>query len=154
MNTKTIYFDMDGTIANLYGVRNWLPRLRSEDATPYLEAEPMCDMVRVIELLEALCAQGYRIGIISWLSMGASKAYKKEVTRNKKRWLNQEMPIEFDEMHFIQYGTPKHRVARDKFGIIIDDSSEVRAGWEKRNNRIAVDPAEMPIENFLLSLLS
>ena len=29
-----IWFDMDGTIANLYGVENWLPMLRAYDPTP------------------------------------------------------------------------------------------------------------------------
>lgn len=47
---KTIYFDMDGTIANLYGVDNWLPRLRSEDATPYEEACPMWDTKNIKEV--------------------------------------------------------------------------------------------------------
>lgn len=28
---KAIYFDMDGTIANLYGVPNWLEGLRNFD---------------------------------------------------------------------------------------------------------------------------
>ena len=30
----TIYFDMDGTIANLYGVESWLDFLQKEDAYP------------------------------------------------------------------------------------------------------------------------
>jgi hydroxymethylpyrimidine pyrophosphatase-like HAD family hydrolase len=34
--TKAIYFDMDGTIANLYGVENWLPKLQAKDETPHL----------------------------------------------------------------------------------------------------------------------
>ena len=32
---RKIYFDMDGTIADLYGVDNWLEMLINEDATPY-----------------------------------------------------------------------------------------------------------------------
>ena len=31
----TFYVDMDGTIANLYGVENWLEYLINEDAFPY-----------------------------------------------------------------------------------------------------------------------
>ena len=37
----TINFDMDGTIADLYGVENWLDYLIAEDTTPYTEAEPL-----------------------------------------------------------------------------------------------------------------
>ena len=32
---KTIWFDLDGTIANLYGVDGWLPMLRAENPAPY-----------------------------------------------------------------------------------------------------------------------
>ena len=35
---KEIVFDMDGTIADLYGVENWLPKLRAYDPTPYQTA--------------------------------------------------------------------------------------------------------------------
>ena len=38
---RTIWWDMDGTIANLYAVNDWLPKLRSEDPSPYAEAEVM-----------------------------------------------------------------------------------------------------------------
>ena len=31
---KTLVFDMDGTIADLYGVEGWLEMLRAEDETP------------------------------------------------------------------------------------------------------------------------
>ena len=36
---RTIYFDMDGTIANLYGVDGWLDMIINRDATPYKVAE-------------------------------------------------------------------------------------------------------------------
>ena len=35
---KAIYFDMDGTIANLYAVENWLDMLRAFNPTPYEQA--------------------------------------------------------------------------------------------------------------------
>ena len=33
MKKQTIYLDMDGTIANLYGQKDWLKRLQSEDTS-------------------------------------------------------------------------------------------------------------------------
>ena len=36
---KMICFDMDGTIADLYAVENWLPMLRAFDPTPYEVAD-------------------------------------------------------------------------------------------------------------------
>ena len=50
----TIYFDMDGTIANLYSVENWLEKLRSEDATPYEEAKPLIRLATLARLLNKL----------------------------------------------------------------------------------------------------
>ena len=62
-------FDMDGTIADLYHVENWLPKLRAEDASPYVEAQPMWDMDKLGAILEALQALGHRVTIVSWLSI-------------------------------------------------------------------------------------
>lgn len=42
-----IIWDMDGTIADLYNVPNWLQKVRTYDVTPYAEAAPMWDMVRL-----------------------------------------------------------------------------------------------------------
>ena len=53
---KKINFDMDGTIANLYAVEGWLPMLRANDPTPYIEAEPMLNMSALARLLHK--AQG------------------------------------------------------------------------------------------------
>ena len=39
-----IFFDMDGTIANLYAVENWLDFLKAEEITPYKEAKQMVNM--------------------------------------------------------------------------------------------------------------
>ena len=127
---QTIYFDMDGTIANLYGVDNWLPRLRAEDATPYTDAAPLTDMENLQLLLSILQNRGYRIGIISWLAKNSSNYYKKAVTKAKKDWLRMTLPeIKFDETHFIAYGTRKDYVAKDKNGILFDDDDRVREKW-------------------------
>jgi Holliday junction resolvasome RuvABC DNA-binding subunit len=37
----TVILDMDGTIADLYKVENWLGKLRNFDPTPYAEAALM-----------------------------------------------------------------------------------------------------------------
>ena len=44
-----INFDLDGTIANLYDVPNWLDYLIAEDTTPYAIAKPLlrlCTLAR------------------------------------------------------------------------------------------------------------
>ena len=126
----TIYFDMDGTIANLYGVNNWLPKLQAEDASPYAEATPLINMDNLQLLLAILQNRGYKIGIISWLAKNSSKSYDKMVRKAKIEWLRSMLPeIHFDEMHIVKYGTRKDYVAKDKTGIIFDDDERVRNKW-------------------------
>jgi hypothetical protein len=146
---RMIYFDMDGTIADLYSVENWLPRLRDEDATPYLEARPMCNMAILSELLIKAKAQGYGIGIITWLSKDATKAYKKAVRQAKKQWLNNYLGVKLDEAHFIQYGTRKDYVAKDKKGILFDDDERVRMRWRGE----AYNPTEQNIIEVLQEII-
>ena len=38
-----ICFDMDGTIADLYGVQDWLTHLENENVYPYIAAKPLAE---------------------------------------------------------------------------------------------------------------
>ena len=64
---RTIYFDMDGTIADLYGVANWLEYLIEENTLPYEVAKPLLRLSALAKILNRLQKEGFRIGIISWL---------------------------------------------------------------------------------------
>ena len=64
----TINFDMDGTIADLYGVDNWLEYLINENPYPYANAEPLLRLSALARKLNALQRNGYDLAIISWLS--------------------------------------------------------------------------------------
>lgn len=145
MSNYTIYFDMDGTIADLYAVDNWEPRLRAEDASPYMEATPLVDMDELSRLLSMAAMMGYKLGIISWLSKEASKEYKKAVRAAKLAWLEENLSVHFDEIHLVQYGTRKDRVARDKEGMLFDDDERVRRDWKG----LAINPEETDIIEFL-----
>lgn len=68
----TINFDMDGTIADLYGVENWLEYLINEDTTPYAVAEPLLRLSALARRLNNLQRMGYELAIISWLSKSGS----------------------------------------------------------------------------------
>lgn len=133
----TIYFDMDGTIADLYGVDNWLADLRAEKVSPYLEAEPLTNMIELQDYLLGLQELGYDLGIISWTSKSGSAEYNEAVRIAKVLWLRQMLPlVRFNEMHIVKYGTRKDYVAKDKNGIIFDDDERVREKWRGK----AVNP--------------
>ena len=127
---NTIYFDMDGTIANLYGCENWLDSLINEKTKPYREAKSMVDMRKLGKLLNALKANGYEIGIVSWLSKNGTDEYNARVTKAKTDWLARHLgAVEFDEIHIVKYGTPKHEVVNNPFGILFDDEKLNRDNW-------------------------
>ena len=55
---KAVYFDMDGTIADLYGVEGWLDSLIAEQTKPYREAKNLVDMRKLSYELNRLQRAG------------------------------------------------------------------------------------------------
>lgn len=128
--TKAIYFDMDGTIANLYGVENWLEKIINEDASLYTEALPLVRMNVLARLLNKLQKNGYIIGVVSWLAKNSSENYDTEVTKAKINWLNSHLAsVNFDEVKIVPYGTPKEEVVNFPNGILFDDETPNRNNW-------------------------
>lgn len=146
----SIYFDMDGTLADLYSVPEWLPKLRECDPSPYLEAAPMVEPEKLVEVLSKLREKGYRIGIVSWLSKDSTKDYDRAVRASKALWLYENLQrFTFDEIHFVKYGRAKHNVVKDKKGLLFDDSDEVLKKWKGDK----IDVKEKNILDVLIGLL-
>lgn len=147
-----IVFDMDGTVADLYGVKNWLPQLRAENPAPYAEAAPMWDMEKLNNVLNALREKGHYINVVSWLSKNSTQGYKAKVRKAKKEWLAHYMPTDY--MHFVQYGTPKAKVikkwAKDTEAILIDDEAKNREAWTLGRT---IDPTSCDLIKALSDLL-
>ena len=130
MVEKMLVFDMDGTIADLYSVENWLPDLRNENPRPYIMAKPMYDMDTLACILDLLKAKGWKIAVTTWLSKDSSKNYDDVVRVAKKDWLAR-YNFPYDEIHLVKYGTTKATCTRNKakYQILIDDNAKVRKGW-------------------------
>ncbi len=130
MMNRTLVFDMDGTIANLYGVENWLEDLRAYNPRTYRVAEPMYDMEVLKTILLALKAQGWKIVVTSWLSKESTREYDNLLRVEKREWIER---VEFtaDEIHIVKYGTTKANCTRKLggFQVLVDDNAEVRKGW-------------------------
>jgi len=126
----TIFFDMDGTIANLYGYENWLTELRAENPRPYKIAKPLVNFAHFAKILKKLQKNGYNIGIISWGSKNASDSYDKMVHTTKVKWLKKHLPsVTFNEIHIAHYGTPKSTFAHSVNDILFDDELNNRLEW-------------------------
>ena len=122
-----INFDMDGTIADLYGVSNWLEDLLHEDVRPYVEARPLVNLQALARVLNRLIRAGYEVNIISWTSRGGSEEYNEAVRQAKIKWLRQHLAsVHFSEIIIIPYGTPKELFAN---GILFDDEAHNREAW-------------------------
>lgn len=127
---KMLVFDMDGTIADLYGVENWLSDLRNENPRPYVIAKPIYDVDTLNELLNILRNMGWKIVVTTWLAKNSTQDYKNAVRKAKIEWL-EKIQFPYDEIHLVQYGTTKADCTRKQGGyqILIDDNEQVRKGW-------------------------
>jgi hypothetical protein len=124
---KAIYFDMDGTIADLYGVENWLTDLENESARPYIEARPLVNLQALARILNRLTRSGYTVNIISWTSKNGSPAYNEAVAAAKLAWLSAHLnSVRFTSIEILPYGTPKQEYGQ---GILFDDEAHNREAW-------------------------
>lgn len=124
---KAIWFDMDGTIADLYGVEGWLDSIHHRHNKPYRLAKPLIDMRLLGKELNRLQEAGYTIGIVSWLPKGADMVYNTSVAKAKRDWLKRHLSsVQFDIIHIVEYGTPKHTICS---GILFDDEERNRNEW-------------------------
>ena len=151
---KMICFDMDGTIAQLYAVPNWLDRLNAQDPTPYLEAEAMWNMAQLAEILSTLQSLGVEIRIITWLSKESTEEYKNAVREAKREWL-ENYGFPYNHFHGVQYGATKADsirkvLAPNETAWLIDDNAKVRKGWHMGD---AIDPTNVDLLELLSSLL-
>ena len=129
----TINFDMDGTIADLYGVENWLDYLIAENTLPYEVARPLVRLNQLARRLNTLQKNGYEIAVISWLSKSGSEEYNRAVTEVKMAWLEKHLAsVKWDRVTIVPYGTPKENFCYNPLDILFDDEERNRNNWTGR----------------------
>lgn len=127
MTEKIINFDMDGTIADLYGVDGWLDDLINLNVRPYAIAKPLVNMSALARALNKLQRLGFKINIISWTSKSGTAEYNEQVKRTKLKWLATHLKsVKFDNIFIVPYGTPKQTLSK---GILFDDEKPNRDNW-------------------------
>ena len=135
---------MDGTIADLYDVEGWLDMLIAEDPSPYYDAAPLVDPQELWDFCALAATDGFRIGIISWLSKQCRREYAREIIDSKLAWCDEFLPV-FHEIVIAPYGMPKSTCALVQTNsVLIDDESQNRLEWQSlQDNRIAYDTSDM-----------
>ena len=145
-NNPIFCFDMDGTIADFYGVEGWLDALRSFSARPYAEAAPMMNFSALARQLNAAQRKGAKLVIISWCSKTSTPEFDMVVEIIKRRWLTEHLPsVRWDEIKVVPYGTNKAEVCgvdgEDFF--LFDDEERNRNEWEELDG-LAFNPSDIP----------
>ena len=154
MKIKMLCFDMDGTIADFYGVKGWLEMGNREETTPYEVAEPLWDMKELVDLLQKAREKMIEIQIITWLWNGGSAEFAERTRQAKREWL-EKYNFPFDHFHGVKYGATKadsirKYLAKDESAILFDDSEKVRKGWHMGE---AINPQTENIIEYLKGIL-
>ena len=146
MTTNPVFcFDMDGTIADLYGVENWLPMIRAYDATPYRIAKPLLNLSALARQLNAAQRKGAKLVIISWASKDPDPGFFDDVLAAKAEWLVEHLPsVRWDEVYVVPYGRNKAKqcgVTSENF-FLFDDEERNRNEWEELDG-LAFNPSDI-----------
>ena len=135
--TRTIFFDMDGTIADLYGVEGWLEYILKGDEKPYKEAKTLLNMNSLARILNRLQKDGYQIEVISWLAKNSNKEYDEKVTKAKEKWLAKHLKsVKFNKINIVSYGTAKETFIHTNEDILFDDEERNRNNWTGKANNV------------------
>lgn len=127
---RTIWLDMDGTIANLYAVEGWLPMLRAYDPTPYANAEPLVNMNLLARYLNRLQRKGFEIAVVTALSKDSTAEYDEKVIKAKAEWLHRHLrSVKFDKIKYVPYTYIKNDVNKGN-DILFDDEERHLTAWE------------------------
>lgn len=131
-----VFFDMDGTVADLYGRDGWLLELRSK-VSPFKELAPLVDMEALDSYMKALKPRNFHFEIITWTPMEATHKFHTECANDKDLWATKYMN-QIEDVTCLPYGTPKQdaeNVNQSEVNILIDDNPEVIESWEADGHR-------------------
>ena len=134
MKKTSVYLDMDGTIADLYGQKGWLETLRKETDGLFINCAPLTTEE---ELLTIFPTNHYTIKILSMTPKNASKDYCKRVIAEKNAWLNKYFP-QIKNRIYLAYGNNKN-LKNSANAILVDDNETIRNNFRG----LAINPAEL-----------
>ena len=124
---RTIWFDMDGTIADFYSVDNWLEKILNEDTSPYAEAKPLFDSDEMDYLISLLRKAGYDIGIISYAPHDCTLSMLFNTMAVKRDWLDRYFPYA-SKIHITTKATPKSTYYNEG-DVLVDDEIANIIDW-------------------------
>ena len=125
MKKQIVYLDMDGTIANLYGIKNWLEQLENEVEGLFLNCEPF---LTENELKNYFPTEEFELRICSMTPLNATKEYCQVVIKEKNEWLDKYFPS-ITHRVYMAYGHNKN-LKNSVNHILIDDNETIRNSYK------------------------
>lgn len=132
---KSIWFDMDGTLYELYKIPNWLERLEQGDMSVFEDGKARAHLKRINRAIEGLVKQGWRVGVITWAPKNITPRLFAWANDVKFNWIVENCPALANSFACIPYGESKAQFLQDmeaegaELNILVDDNKEVRAEW-------------------------
>lgn len=135
---KTIYFDLDGTIFDLYNEEDWLNKLLTETKGLFQNLKTMFPKNEIHKVFNLLKENGYNLEVITWTPKNVSQEYIKIVEKEKEISLKEFHQI--SKIHCLAYGTPKQKapIKKSKEMILVDDNLEVAEMWATPKQRKSI----------------
>lgn len=127
---KNAVVDMDGTLADLYGVDKWIDDLDNKRARPYEVAKPMMNIPKINKALREM-----NVVVATWLSKVTDETFDKAVIVAKKGWLKKNN-FKYNSFAPMSYGTNKGDAVKKRklltkgLSLLIDDDPRVRDSWQ------------------------
>ena len=121
MKRTVVYLDMDGTIADLYGMKNWLEKLENEVEGLFLGCKPL---VSEDELEYIFPSDIYELRVCSMTPKDATDEYCQVVIKEKNQWLDKYFPS-ITHRVYMAYGNNKN-LRNSKNHILVDDNETIR----------------------------
>lgn len=146
-----VFFDLDGTLFNLYGKENWLELLEKEDPSTFdwigMDNSGFMPDINYDSFL-SICRDlifdfNVEFNVITWLPMYATEEFEKECAKIKEEWIKTFLPF-VKNVCCQSYGTPKQLgiKSKSKEMILIDDNLEVCKVWKTKVNRKYINVTE------------
>lgn len=145
--SKYLWFDMDGTIYDLYKIPGWLDALRANEMDIFsIDDMARKSLPRIREAVRALMRNGWTVGVITWAPMHIEMDTEtfNECYEQKRAWIERNFPELLDNFRCVEYGDPKANWVDDdeSINILVDDNKMVRADWRKNgDNFITINAA-------------
>lgn len=150
---KTIYYDMDGTLYDLYNLENWLESIEAEKAEIFSHEAKLFTPFFYYQILK-LMEKGYNFGVITWTPKDATKAYQKQVAEEKRKWIQTHLPF-VSEIHILPYGEPKQNAIKNDLqeAYLIDDNTNVCEKWNNGKERKSINVSKIGVEKALEKII-